>query len=304
MNKFQQKDFSSVKSFFEVLNEVLNYLKYSGKYVIILDQFNFEKITVEDFNEFKRKMPNYDNYKIIICCSLNDDKNKLNMLSDYEFLNLNISNPKRKVSVKENNDNDDIIIFKNKIEKSEVNLNNVYLIKKRKRGNTKKNKEPSEEIENNNKEIKENSEDIEDGNKIKLKNSWIKEEKNNKNDEIELEENNNNNEKLISSVNEKKENQIPELPSLKLNNFDVYFPINFDSIKVNISEKKLKIYYSDLITLESIFDDKKEKKEIIDCMSNFNFLPKYYSKFINFMTIKNLEGENNISNIIKLFFKE
>ena len=99
-------------------------------------------------------------------------------------------------------------------------------------------------------------------------------------------------------------NQIPELPSLKLNNFDVYYPINLDSIKVNISEKKLKIYYSDLITLESIFDDKKEKKEIIDCMSNFNFLPKYYSKFINFMTIKNLEGENNISNIIKLFFKE
>ena len=304
VNKFQEKDFSSVKSFFEVLNEVLNYLKYSGKYVIILDQFNFEKITVEDFNEFKRKMPNYDNYKIIICCSLNDDKNKLNMLSDYEFLNLNISNPQRKVSVKENNDNDDIIIFKNKIEKSEVNLNNVYLIKKRKRDNTKKNKETSEEIENNNKKIKERSEDIEDGNKIKLKNSGIKEEKNNKNDGIELEENNNNNEKLISSVNEKKENQIPELPSLKLNNFDVYFPINFDSIKVNISEKKLKIYYSDLITLESIFDDKKEKKEIIDCMSNFNFLPKYYSKFINFMTIKNLEGENNISNIIKLFFKE
>ena len=89
----------------------------------------------------------------------------------------------------------------------------------------------------------------------------------------------------------------------KLSNPNFNFPINFPNNKTS-SDNKIKIYYSDLITLEKIFENKKENKDIYECMSKFNFLPKYYYKFYKFEVMKKLEGEINISNIIDDFYKQ
>ena len=42
------------------------------------------------------------------------------------------------------------------------------------------------------------------------------------------------------------------------------------------SSEKLKIYYSKLIYIKKIIDDKNVNKQFVECMSYFNFLPKYY----------------------------
>ena len=50
--------------------------------------------------------------------------------------------------------------------------------------------------------------------------------------------------------------------------------------------------------------NKKESEKIINCMAEFNFIPKYYNKFNIFKAKKILNGENNIDKIIELFFRE
>ena len=59
INKYQERSFSNINNVFLVLKDILNDLKFSGKYLIILDQFNFEKISSDDFDNFKDKIP-YD----------------------------------------------------------------------------------------------------------------------------------------------------------------------------------------------------------------------------------------------------
>ena len=47
-----------------------------------------------------------------------------------------------------------------------------------------------------------------------------------------------------------------------------------------------------------------ESNEVINCMSEFNFIPKYYYKFNLFKAYKNIIKENNIGNIIQSFYEE
>ena len=56
VNLFQNKDYTDIKQFFINLNEIINKLKNTPeKYVIIFDQFNFEKIDITDIYNFKKK---------------------------------------------------------------------------------------------------------------------------------------------------------------------------------------------------------------------------------------------------------
>ena len=134
--KYQDRDFSSINKIFSVLNDILIDLKFSGKYIIILDQFNFEKITLEDFYNFKSKIPYNKGFKLIICCSLNDDKNKINLFSDYENIELYKFLPEFTNSIPENNKK--IIEEKEKIKVDGIHVDDFYLLKKRKRENDKK----------------------------------------------------------------------------------------------------------------------------------------------------------------------
>ena len=70
------------------------------------------------------------------------------------------------------------------------------------------------------------------------------------------------------------------------------------------SRDKLKIYFNNLISLEGMLENNKVNKEINECMSNFNFLPKYYYKFYILRIIKEMEGETNISKIIEIFYQQ
>ena len=65
------------------------------------------------------------------------------------------------------------------------------------------------------------------------------------------------------------------------------------------SQDKLKIYYNNLISMEDMIQD----IEIKECMSYFNYIPKYYYKFYLFQIINKIKGEENISNIISNFYE-
>ena len=83
--KLFQRKIGNVKEFFDVLFEILKYLKFnSEKFVILIDQFDFESITIQQFFDIKSKIPSYEKFKLIICCSLIDNENKKNMFSDYK----------------------------------------------------------------------------------------------------------------------------------------------------------------------------------------------------------------------------
>ena len=115
------------------------------------------------------------------------------------------------------------------------------------------------------------------------------------------------NQKLNQNLNQKKEfNKKPSINLLedyyegKLN---VFPKLNIQYF--SISEEKLKLYFSNLISIEKIISDKYEPEDpIFKCMSDFNFLPKYYYKFYIFKIIQEIKGEENINNIIKSFYEE
>jgi len=67
----------------------------------------------------------------------------------------------------------------------------------------------------------------------------------------------------------------------------------------------LKLYFSNLISIEKKISDKYDPEDpLFKCMSDFNFLPKYYYKFYIFKIIQEIKGEENINNIIKSFYEE
>ena len=86
VSKFQDKKINNKKEFFEVLTEVLFYLKVKLKYkfIIILDQFNFDNLESDEYNKFKDEFSGLERFKIIICYSLNDNQNKKIIFSDYK----------------------------------------------------------------------------------------------------------------------------------------------------------------------------------------------------------------------------
>ena len=272
VNKIQNCDFSKISNFFEILNIVLEHLKFESRYIIILDQFNYEYITDNEFNIFKNKIPDYKNFKLIICCSLFDNKNKEKIFSNYNIcdiirLNRGISESK----IFDNNENDiQNLNRENTIEDNNNNINfgNFYLFKKRKR-----------EININ----------------------------------IKLMENKKDNKKNPSEKDLKKENKNQEKKkrvfksNVGLYKFNYDLPNLLKNLHANISDvsdEKKKIYYNKLISMETIIKQKEKSQELIKCMSDFGFLPKYYSKFLVFKIIQNLNGITNESEIIKLFYKE
>ena len=270
INDFQKNDFSDIKNIFKVLNLILNSLKFTGKYIIILDQFNFEKINMDDFNLFKRDIPYNQNFKLILCASLNDDNNKLKLFSDYENIELFKFLPEfRKENPLSNINNtntgyNNIILEKNKNENG-TSLNNFYLI-------SKKRKRDSKVIDEEN---------------IINKDLNIKNFENNK--EIDLQK------------VQKKKLRKASIDYNKSNNYEFSFSENFENIfdKINQENQKIKIYYNHLISLEDLFEDNNDSQDIIECMSYFNFIPKYYYKFNLLKIEKKIEGEKNIKNKYK-----
>ena len=69
--------------FFDVLKELINYLKINeNKYIIIIDQFKYEYITDMDFKRFQNKIDK-GKFRLIICC-LNDVEVKDKMFQDFK----------------------------------------------------------------------------------------------------------------------------------------------------------------------------------------------------------------------------
>ena len=279
----QDDNFSGVKHFFIILKKIMNKLKRnSDKYVVIIDQFNFEKISLDDFNEFKYGIQDHEKFKIILCCSLSDDKNKKEMFSDYtDFLADKLLHKINITPLQKTPYNPKIETFM----MDGTNIFNFYFVINMSQNNNKI----------TNKEINNTMDDI------YIKNDSVNE----KRKEVKKKEEKDNQEKKLNIT------EIQELPSITKKEGDLYellkdpnfhIPINFDNNKTS-SNDELKIYYGKLISLETMFLKQKEFSEIKECMSYFNFLPKYYYKFYLFSLIKKLEGETNISTIINEFYK-
>ena len=277
INKYQERSFSNINKIFIVLKDILNDLKFSGKYLIILDQFNFEKISSDDFDNFKDKIPYDKGFKLIICCSLNDDKNKTNLFSDYENIKHYKFLFKSESSISEGNKINDKLIIKKEIDINVdgISVENFYLLKKRKRENDKK-------------------EDLNSKNK------------NNKINEKSKEKENIRTKKDNQSSNNKNvcKNQILLFPEKEKNYLDMLFQTDYGEDDINFSDKKFKIYYSNLISLEDMLRNNNEPEEVINCMSEFNFIPKYYYKFNIFKSKQNEEKKKDISDIVQSFYEE
>jgi len=272
VKKYQDSDFKSVENIFKILTEILLDL-YDKKSIIIIDQFNFEKIDLSSFNKFKNQFPYDKGFKLILCCNLNDDKNKINLFSDYKNIKLLKYLSEFKETNNEKNNNKEIKEIKkgNEFDGKGTFVDNFYLIKKRKR------------------ELAQKKQTSAKNNKIKIENNEM--------NKIEDEKT------FCSNKNENKIKKI-SLFNQKSNFLDVHFPTYQEASNISFSNKKLKIYYSNLISLEEMLMNNNESIEIIACMSEFNFLPKYYYKFNIFKIKKNLEEEKDISNIIKSFYEE
>ena len=279
LKRFQDSDFSSMKKIFQILNEIMIYLKFTGKYIIILDQFDFEKIDMTDFYNFKNKIPN--EFKLIICSSLNDDKNKSNLFSDYKDIDIYQFLPEFQNTISEKNNNEIIPNIKNKedIQIKGTSVKNFFLIKKRKREKDITNIEEKSEKQNNINE------------KIKL-------EMTNEKEKLDM------NKSSVKNEKKEKKAKIFSLEEKQINYFDLILPINYQKIDVNFCDKKQKIYFGSLVYIEDVIRYQDEPNDIINCMSEFNFIPKYYYKFNLFKNVKILEGKNNIDDIIKSFYEE
>ena len=271
VSKFQNKKINNKKEFFEVLTEVLFYLKVKLKYkfIIILDQFNFDNLESDEFNKFKYNFSGLERFKIIICYSLNDNQNKKIIFSDYKdisfYESFSCKPTLRKRDIDKVRYAEEFQKYKNDIG---TKLDDFYIIKKWKKEND----------------------------AIKIKESMDK----SKNDEKI-------NQKLNQNLNQKKEfNKKPNINLLEDNykgKLKVFPKLNIQYY--NVSEEKLKLYFSNLISIEKIISDKYEPEDpIFKCLSDFNFLPKYYYKFYIFKIIQELKGEENINNIIKSFYEE
>ena len=283
---FQKENFSDIKNIFQVINKLMKYLDYTERYIFIFDQFNFENISNDDFYNLKNNMPN-PYYKFIICCSLNDNKNKLNLFSDYSIVELFYSDAKNKLP---KNNNKNVINKQKEIEKTSddsITLKNFYLFKKRKRTSDKK---LQSNTINKNEENKKNDVNNKDSNDIII--NTENEEKNEKDIETK-------------SLDNKYQNIVNIFPPKDFIGLgDIFIQEKQLEIKESFSSEKLKVYYSRLISLEDMLKNKKESKEIINCMAEFNFIPKYYNKFNIFKAKKILNEENNIDKIIELFIRE
>ena len=279
------------KNFFQVLIELINYLKTNiNNNIVIIDQFKYEYISDKDFGIFKSRLDK-KKFRLIICCSLNDGQVKNKMFSEYEkdiFLINELSSFQEEdiPQVKENKENEIKIINSDNIEiteKNKINLKNIFILKKRKAAEklnkdvlNKKKKENSHQINI----AKKNNEDNE-ANISKNNIDYIKNEKS---------LNNNNKTKKIYLIKEAK----------NIYNFNIELPKKSYVIPDNTTP--VNIYYNNLVDLKNIISE--ESKEIYNFMSNFKYLPKYYKKFNIFRIYQKINNINDDLSLIENFKKE
>jgi len=278
------------KNFFDVLKELINYIEIDKKkYIIILDQFKYEYINNKDFDSFKNDIDK-EQFRLIICCSLNDGEVKNRMFINYDKETLLFNDS---FSIEENiaplNKNEGNIIDigldnNNDNDENTINLQNIYILKKRRL---------SERLLSN----KDNSNKRENP-LIKINQ---KEEYNKNNSENNIDDFLNNNK---SYNNNDTENRVKDVDNIFEPKYICELPIIFPEYKIKIIQYNTtptKIYINNLVDLRQIIKEK-ESEEIYEFMSNFNYLPKYYNKFLSFrISIKN---NNNNSFIIDNFKKE
>ncbi len=289
---YMQKLDLDKKNFFEVLKGLIDYIKkreYIKKNIIILDQFKYEYIADKDFEIFKSKI-NKEKFRLIICCSLNDGKIKKKMFKEYEkdilWMKDNSFIEENKISEIKANNYSDLEIEEE--EENKINLNKIYLFKKRRAGNKlnldmfdKNEKENPIQTRKKQKEIKEKNIitniNISDNIKNDFKNIKPKDNKNT--------------DKKTDIIFEPKYTEI--------------FPVTFPKHEIMITYNKspVKIYYNNLVDLKEIIKEK-EPEEIFNFMSNFNYLPKYYKKFNTFRLNQNLNNIKDNNSIIENFKKE
>ena len=282
------------KNFFDVLKELINYIEIDKKkYIIILDQFKYEYINNKDFDSFEKDMDK-EQFRLIICCSLNDGevKNRMFIHYDKETLLFNDSFPEEEnltplyknegskidISLDNNNDN----------EGNTINLQNIYILKKRR---------IAERLLPN------------QDNSNKRENPLIKNKKKeeyNKDNSTNKEDDSLNNNKSYNNNNT--EDRVKNLEDIFDPTYICELPIKFPEYKCKIIQNNtipIKIYFNNLVDLKEIIKAN-ESEEIYEFMSNFNYLPKYYNKFLSFRISQKLsiKKNNNNSSIIDKFKKE
>ena len=293
--KLYQKKKVEIEEFFNVLIDILNYLEnFEEKFLIIFDQFDFEAISSKKFKDLREKIGSYEQFKLIICCSLIDNENKKNLFSNYKNINLDKYT-------------DNVIEFPFK---KNIHPKKIDKIQKYDKGTKLSNFNFIIEMnqKKNERNIEENKFELNNNNNIFNLFKTSKEEENNKEEKEFLKKNDNKNNLLSVYHNAEDKAQIEEDKVQKnenkyknilhkLKNHYYKYPIEHDD--TTSSNDKLKIYYSNLISMEEMIQD----KEIKECMSNFNYIPKYSYKFNLFQVIKELKGEKNLSNIIDEFYE-
>ena len=255
--------------------KLIDYIEINKtKYIIILDQFKYEYKNNKDFDYFESQI-NKEQFKLIICCSLNDGEVKKKMFINYEqealLLNDSFSKEENITQLKKNEGSKiDLDLDNNdNSEENKINLKNIYILKKRRIAEESRSSEDNlNKKENPLLTIKEK----EKYNKNSLKN--------NIDDSINKNKSNNNNTDKIMGPQ-----FFCELP--------IIFPIN--KKKIQYSTKPIKIYFNNLVDLKQVIKEK-ESEEIYEFMSNFKYLPKYYNKFLSFRFSQKLTTKNNNNN--------
>ena len=268
---FKQKSFQENNLF-----DCLQNLRFKEqKIIFILDQYQDQYLD-KNFTDFKN-IVYYHQDKIIICCSLNDKQVKEDL-----FINHDIS---------EITNNDDLI-------SNEINVEQNQNIEK----------------ENNKNKINlnenENEEELElinffdlyyftkilDEKKENLKKAYdiMNKYKNNDIDVISDKSNDDKNKSIEFDFSEvfKKNNEYED-PILNLLRGEKREPIK-------INKEKTKIYFNEIISIKPIIN-KLNNKDLYRCMTNFNFFPKYYLRFLIFKKNYN-KGGNIYQDFLELQF--
>jgi len=259
------------------------------KIIYILDQYQEQyqkQYLIKNFIDFKKKL-NFNNDKIIICCSLNDKNVKEILFINDEDENNNLCDNLLLSNIIKDNQNEDNEI-ENKINKSKINL-------------------------------EENEEEMINFFDLLYFKNILEERKENlakSNDISNLYKINNIDDSDKSIGNKKESNE----------NFDLSNKFKIDikedpiievlkkekSKEINNNHKETtNIYYNEIISIEPLIKQLKDE-QLYKCMNNFKFFPKYYKRFLIFKKNYNNKGNiydnftnlqlNRIKNKLKKFF--
>jgi len=234
------------------------------KIIFILDQYQDQYLD-EYFTDFKKRAY-YHQDKIIICCSLNDKKAKEDIFINHdngEIIkndNLVVSNT---INPQQNQN------FEKEINKPKINLN-----------------ENEEELELINFFDLYYFKTILDEKKENLRKTYdiMNRYKNNNNIDIISDKSNNDKSKSNKFDISKKYKKVDKYEDPILN---LLKEEKREEIKIN--PEKTKIYFSEIISIEPLIE-KLNDEDLYRCMNNFNFIPKYYQRFLIFKKTYNNKG--------------